>query len=297
MAKTSAQGQVITRFGAELIVQAPNEAPLRCTSRRKFEHVCCGDYVTWQQESEGNAALSRILPRKNVLTRPDFRGKPRPVAANIDQLIIVMSWLPRPQWPTLDRYLIASHQLDITPLIVINKSDLETEQATPTDHEILQEYIQVGYTLLHTSTQQADSIQQLEQHLSGKTSILVGQSGVGKSSLSRMILPELDIRVGAISDNGEGRHTTTGTTLYHLAEAGKLIDSPGARDYTLPTIDESGLREGYPEFHTPSQHCRFNNCTHQHEPGCEIKYQVENGEIPAKRYQRYLDQLIQLNEQ
>ncbi|HPE58955.1 MAG TPA: ribosome small subunit-dependent GTPase A [Thiolinea sp.] len=281
-------GRVSVRYGAELMLETPAGETLRCTARRKLEHVACGDYVRWEKQEQGNAAVTEILPRHNVLTRPDFRGRPRPVAANIDLLLVVNSWQPAPNWEMLDRYLIAAGQLPGEALIILNKHDLFDPVRDGPALNCLNEYRQIGYPVLFTSSRTREGLESLYDHIAGKTAIMTGQSGVGKSSLASWLLPEQDIRIGAIAETGEGRHTTTAAQLYHLPRGGALIDSPGVRDFALPPLSLAELQAGYPEFLALDRYCRFNNCTHHHEPGCEVKKAVSVGQLPEKRYQRYL---------
>lgn len=290
---TANTGQVITRFGADLIVETAKHEFARCTARRKLDHITCGDWVTWEEQAQGNAAVTSILPRRNVLERPDFRGKPRPIAANIDLLIVVVSWQPAPIWEMLDRYLIAARQLPADVLLVMNKADLRTSHSTVEAEAYLAEYEKIGYPILHLAADQPEheGFLALKQAMQERTSIVVGQSGVGKSSLAAKLLPEQEIRVGTIADTGEGRHTTTSATLYRLPQGGALIDSPGVRDFGLIGLTFPILVGGYPEFSPYLGECRFNNCTHNHEPGCAIKAAAQAGEIPAGRFSRYLSLL------
>lgn len=293
-------GRVITRYGSEVIIETETGEQVRATTRRKLEHVACGDEVQWQPEEQGNASVTAILPRRNVLSRPDFRGKLKNIAANLDLLVVVSSWRPAPQFEMLDRYLVAAHRLPADTLIVMNKSDLQSELATAEQEACLQEYRAIGYDVVHTQAcdnQNAaeTGINDLLPYLAGKTAAFVGQSGVGKSSIIAQLMPEQDIRIGTIGDTGEGRHTTTAAHLYHVPEqlvtGASLIDSPGVRDFSLPPLEVSDLQQGYPEFTAYAGQCRFNNCTHQHEPGCVIKAQAEQGVLPKYRYQRYLAML------
>lgn len=289
------KGQVITRFGAEVLVETNAGALLRCTARRKFDSIACGDAVEWEQSAQGNAAITAILPRRNVLERPDFRGKPRPLAANIDVLAVVASWQPAPQWETIDRYLIAARRLPAAPLLVMNKADLRPRLATDAAIGCLEEYAQVGCPVLHVSAATGEGMAALHQALAGRTAILVGQSGVGKSSLAAQLLPEQDIRIGTLAETGEGRHTTTSATLYRLPSGGNLIDSPGVRDFGLVGLDLASLQQGYPEFAPYQGECRFHDCTHSHEPGCTVKQAVAAGKLPPQRFARYQALLANLN--
>jgi ribosome biogenesis GTPase len=284
----SGVGQVITRFGAELLVETGHATLMRCTARRKLEHVACGDHVQWERQAQGNAAVTRILPRKNVLERPDFRGKPRAIAANIDLLVVVTSWQPAPVWEMLDRYLIAARRLQTDVLLVMNKADLRASHAAAEAEACLEEYQQIGYPVLHVSADQQQGVASILDAIQGRTAIVVGQSGVGKSSIAAQLLPHEDIRIGDIADTGEGRHTTTSATLYRLPSGGSLIDSPGVRDFGLSGLDFATLQAGFPEFSPFLGECRFNNCTHNHEPGCAIKAAAQAGKLPARRFARYL---------
>ena len=289
-------GRVITRFGAELLVQNTEDpsSPVRCTAKRKFDTIVCGDFITWHHNLHGNASVDDLLPRTNALTRPGYRGKPRTIAANIDQLVIVNSWLPETSWDLVDRYLIAAHQLNADAIIVMNKSDLAEKHATEEDWQAMETYQTIGYPVFEMNAHTGEGIDQLKSLMKDKTSIFSGRSGVGKSSIANQILPELDITVNVISDSGEGKHTTTTADLYELENGGYLIDSPGVRDYALGDISTEDLSDGYIEFTEYLYSCRFNNCTHDHEPGCAIRQAVDNEKISRERYLRYINALRNL---
>ncbi len=284
-------GRVITRFGAELLVTNGDQRPLRCITKRKLDHAACGDEVVWQENQHGNAFVTKILPRKNALTRRTYRGRPKTIAANIDQLIVTSSWLPRPIWDLVDRYLMAAVQLETDAIIIINKSDLELKQATKEDKKALQDYRDIGYTVISINAINGDGIDELRELMKNKINIFVGRSGVGKSSIAQHFLPDTEILVKEISQSGEGQHTTTTATLYDLGNEAYLIDSPGVRDYALDELTQRKLSDGYREFASYVQNCRFNNCTHNHEPQCRVRTAVEQGEISPQRYQRYLNAL------
>ena len=291
-------GRVIIRFGAELLVENTDTslAPVRCTAKRKFDTIVCGDFITWHSNEHGNASVDDLLPRKNALTRPGYRGRPRTIAANIDQLVIVNSWLPETSWDLVDRYLIAAQQLQAEAIIVMNKSDLADKHANQEDWRAIQIYRDIGYEVLEMNALTGEGIAELQALMKDKTSIFSGRSGVGKSSIANIILPETDITVGIISDSGEGKHTTTTATLYQLPNGGYLIDSPGVRDYALGDISPLELSDGYIEFADYAENCRFNNCTHDHEPGCAVRQAVADGKISEERYKRYLQALKTLQE-
>lgn len=293
-AASSGTGQVITRFGADFLVETMDGELLRCTARRKLDNLACGDRIQWERQTQGNAAVTAMLPRQNVLERPDFRGKLRPIAANIDLLIVVSSWQPAPVWEMLDRYLIAANRLRADVLLVMNKSDLHNTHASAEAQACLEEYLRIGCPILHVSADQHIGIGDILAAIQGRTAIVVGQSGVGKSSIAVQLLPDTEIRVGSISDTGEGRHTTTSATLYRLPSGGSLIDSPGVRDFGLTGMDFATLETGFPEFRPFLGECRFHNCTHNHEPGCAIKAAVSTGQLPPRRFARYLNLLTNL---
>lgn len=302
MSTTINTGRVITRFGAELLVENPDissgknsdQTPIRCTAKRKFDSIVCGDFITWHPNKHGNASVDDLLPRNNALTRPGYRGRPRTIAANIDLLVVVNSWLPETSWNLVDRYLIAAEQLKADAIIVMNKSDLSKAHSTDEDWQAMKVYQEIGYPVLEMNAVTGEGISRLSELMQNKTSIFSGRSGVGKSSIANKILPESEILTGMISDSGEGKHTTTTATLYQLENNGYLIDSPGVRDYALGDISNSELAEGYIEFLQYQNNCRFHNCTHDHEPKCAIRAAVEDNKINKSRYLRYIDALRNL---
>lgn len=298
MSITINTGRVITRFGAELLVENHNkdinQTPVRCTAKRKFDSIVCGDYITWHHNQHGNASVDDLLPRTNALTRPGYRGRPRTIAANIDLLVVVNSWLPETSWHLVDRYLIAAEQLNAEAVIVMNKSDLAKAQATDADWMAMKAYQEIGYPVLEMNAMTGEGIAELSALMQNKTSIFSGRSGVGKSSIANKVLPESDILTGIISSSGEGKHTTTTATLYDLENNGYLIDSPGVRDYALGDISSAELAEGYIEFLQYQDACRFHNCTHDHEPKCAIRSAVDKNKVNKDRYLRYIDALRNL---
>lgn len=291
---TTGTGRVITRFGAELLVQCEDKSTLRCTTKRKLDNAACGDWVDWQSNLTGTARVNKIHPRKNAITRLTYRGRANTIAANVDQLIIVSSWLPEPFWDLVDRYLVAAEALSAEAIIVVNKQDLAEQYATEDDWIALKEYEAIGYPVLHMNTKENIGTEALQQHMRGKTNILLGRSGVGKSSIANKIMPDADILTAVISGSGEGRHTTTTATLYDLGKDVYLMDSPGVRDYVPDNLDAIKLANGYREFKPYLNSCHFSNCTHNHEPKCSVRNAAESNDISPRRYQRYLDALNNL---
>ncbi|CAA6806557.1 MAG: Ribosome small subunit-stimulated GTPase EngC [uncultured Thiotrichaceae bacterium] len=290
------KARVIIRYGADVVVRTPEGEHIRCTAKRKFEHIACGDYVDIEEAKQGNAKVVTLHKRKNALIRPDYSGRPKTIAANIDQVVIISSWHPDPPLELIDRYLVTADALDADAIIVFNKSDL-AESAKEKTQKAIAEYASLGFPLIHSiasDTAHQQGIKNLQSHLQDKTSILVGQSGVGKSSIAQLILPDQTIKVGEVAYNGEGKHTTTTTNLYDLPSGGFLIDSPGVRDFVLHEINQQQLQAGFKEFGPFAAHCKFSNCSHQHEPKCAVKAAYEAGDIPPFRYRRYLNMISTL---
>lgn len=286
-------GLVVTRYGARLEVLHDDGTVSRCTARRRLEHIVCGDRVRFEQHN-GDCVVTDILPRRNALTRSDPRGRPRTIAANIDQLVVVTACLPAPHWGMVDRYLAAAENLPAEAVLVLNKTDLACEAETV---QRLDVYARIGYATLRTSARTGSGLDALRALLRARTSILVGASGVGKSALVQALLPELDIRLGALSEaHGTGRHTTTRATLYRLPEGGRLIDSPGVRDFEPPPFDLHQLQRGFREFTPYLGRCRFPDCTHTTEPGCAVTAAARAGEIDPRRLDSYRRLVAQARE-
>ena len=247
---------------------------------------------------EASLVVEAVLPRRNFFVRTDERQRQNIIAANLDQVLIVVATRPLPSRDLMERYLLAVHSLGIEPLIVYNKTDLKLapdEKANGVQvlaH--MPDYEALGYTVIRTSCKTAPGISGLQDVLKDKTSILVGQSGVGKSSLINQLIPDLQIQTGELSNaTGKGTHTTTSTMLYQLSEGGYLIDSPGVWEYGIWKFEDIELAAGFVEFEPWLGQCRFNNCLHASEPDCAIKQAVADGFIREWRFQSYLRLLEQ----
>ena len=260
----------------------------RCVALKKLGLVVTGDIVDWQMEDTGDHRVTGVHPRLSLLQRPDRRGKLKPVAANLTRLVIVSAIKPGVETLLIDQYSAAAELAGIEPVIAINKSDL----LAPRDRDILEEtlriYKDIGLAALFVSCKADNGLQPLKDLLTDQVSILVGQSGVGKSSIVQQLFPNLDIQIGALSEaSGSGAHTTTVSSWYDLPTGGALIDSPGVRQFSLENLTQPDLARGFREISLTAEKCRFNNCTHLHEPDCAVQAAVEHHEISLERYTNY----------
>ena len=286
-------GRVIASHGRDAVVldDAGQAVPCRLQGRRLA--VVCGDRVRWiRARGEGAAGrITEVLPRATVLARLNLQGETEAVAANLTQLVCVVAPFPAPDFGLCDRYLAAAEWAGLKACIVANKSDLPNESGTLAS--ALQEYARLGYPVLRASKRAADGVAELTARLAGETSVLVGQSGVGKSSLINRLVPGVEARVDVVSRASEmGRHTTSTSSLYQVPTGGELIDSPGVRDFSPPLPAPRDLAGGFREIASLAPGCRFQDCRHRREPGCAVAAALGDGCISARRlasYQRLLD--------
>lgn len=296
--ETELEALVLVSYGSQGVVLLPDGERKRCKFRRNVGRPFCGDRVLVARADDASLVVESILPRRNYFVRADERQRQHVIAANLDQVLVVVAARPLPSRDLMERYLVAVHSLGIEPVIVLNKTDLEVPEdesaagATVLSH--MPDYEALGYTVIRTSCKTAPGISGLQPVLTDRTSILVGQSGVGKSSLINQLLPDLDIQTGALSTStGKGTHTTTSTILYQFTGGGYLIDSPGVWEYGIWKLENHELVAGFIEFEPWLGQCRFNNCVHATEPDCAIKQAVTDGHIRDWRYQSYLRLLEQ----
>lgn len=293
-------GLVTAHFGRQVEVEAlaGELAGQRqhCHVRAKVESLVTGDQVSWRPHhlvSELGVVEARF-ERHSLLARPDARGVMKAVAANVDQLLLVIAPEPEPHANLIDRYLVAAEHSGIQPLLVINKWDLMLSGNLAAGLQaqvegLLETYRGLGYRVLTSSTrQQAEDLAALQASLKDRISVFVGQSGVGKSSLINSLLPGVDLRVGSLSeDTRKGRHTTTTARLFHFPSGGQLIDSPGIREFSLGFLEPDQVAQGFLEFRPWLGACRFRDCRHREDPGCALRAAVESGQIAPSRFSSY----------
>ncbi len=281
------EGLVTAHFGTQIEVESIDRKRQRCHMRANLNSLVTGDRVVWCAGDPIGVVVAR-LERESELLRPDPYGSLKPVAANIDQIIIVIAPLPEPHANLVDRYLVAAECVDIPPLILLNKSDLVDDDNDSAIEQLLAPYPQLDYPVLRASCTQDDGLNALHEVLSNRVSIFVGQSGVGKTSLVNRLLPDANARVGPLSEaRGEGTHTTTTAELFHLQGGGSLIDSPGIREFGLWHMEREQVENGFREFQALLGHCKFRDCKHEQEPGCALLDAAENGQIRESRLKSY----------
>jgi ribosome biogenesis GTPase / thiamine phosphate phosphatase len=276
-------GTVLASFGRGVLVQTATGL-VRCGLKGRKLRVVCGDRVIWgYPPSADGPQVGSIEPRRNLIERIDSRGRAEPVAANIDKLAIVVAPEPATDWFLVDRYWAGAALKDLQALIIVNKIDLGTD-ALETQ---LGEYRKLSLTCIEVSCQSGDGIADLERLLTGSVSLLVGQSGVGKSSLVNALAPEAAAQTAELTRDAEGRHTTTTARWYQLAPTSAIIDAPGVRDFAPPAHLVRAAERGFVEIHERSAQCRFKDCRHMEEPGCAVRTAVINQQISARRYESY----------
>jgi len=285
--KESAKGLVVSSYGSSVAIETAAGQEMSCHLRRNQELPVVGDLVEWQQEGDAAGVITAILPRRTLLARGDARGNLRPLAANVDKILLVMAPPPVYSAYLLDRYIVAAEILNIRPVIVLNKIDLMQSKEREAVEALLQVYRDIGYDAVLTCAIKKEGFNTLTSLLDGFTSVLVGPSGVGKSSIISA-LTQQDIRTRDVSPKGTGKHTTTATRLYRLPQGGALIDSPGVREFNLWPVAPEELRKGFKEFQPHLSGCRFRDCRHLVEPGCTLLAALEEGKISRERFNSYL---------
>lgn len=296
---------ISSRLRKELIYPTADPNSLRHIVRqvKTLDHVdpvAIGDKVCLVDAQDGTGMIVEVLPRRSQLARRTAAPMPgahtfeQTIAANIDQVVAVFAAAcPAPKWNMLDRYLVSAESLELPAVVCLTKIDLAQDDNGVLDAELyheVEEYRQIGYPVILTSARSGAGMFDLQQALQGYTSVLVGKSGVGKTSLLNALQPGLGLRVGEVSHkNGKGRHTTSHLEMFPLEFGGAIIDTPGVREFGLWDIDPQELALCFPEIRPYVGTCRFGlDCEHDEEPGCAVRKAVMAGKISPRRYQSYL---------
>lgn len=282
--------RVIESFGRRVTVATRDGKIMPAELFGKRLSCVCGDEVTIRLPSQSSGDVAKVVsvePRRTLFARTDSRGRTEPLAANLSLVAVIIAPEPQTDAYIADRYLAGAALAGVTGIVIVNKSELPS--ATETQFEsLVREYEAAKYDVLRLSAHQDGTIAPLKARLAGTVAMFVGQSGVGKSTLTNALVPESLRPTRTISAaTGEGRHTTVSTALFRIPGGGELIDSPGVRDYAPPPVDDANVQVGWPEILALAPQCRFNNCLHLREPGCAVTDAVAAGNLSPRRYESY----------
>ena len=288
MKDTAGSGVVLASYGRGVLVQTSGESPLesavRCSLKGRKQRIVCGDRVSWKyQPANDGASVEAIEPRRNLIERIDSRGRPEPVAANIDRLAVVVAPEPATDWFLVDRYWAGARLKDLETMLIINKADLGFDAI----QDQIAAYRQIGLPCFEVAARSGSGLVELRAALQGTITMLVGQSGVGKSSIVNALVPEAAAQTSELTRDAEGKHTTTTARWYHLDAGSAIVDAPGVRDFAPPATLVRAAERGFVEIHALSMGCRFNDCRHMEEPGCAVRTAVDAGTVTTRRYESY----------
>ncbi|PSR05009.1 MAG: ribosome small subunit-dependent GTPase A [Bacteroidetes bacterium SW_11_45_7] len=295
------KGKVLKSTGSWYTVETDDGLLLDCRLKGKFRlsdldttnPVSVGDDVIVSDEEDVDAnVITEVLPRQNYIIRqsPKQSAQRHIIASNIEQaLLIVTVAKPRTSTGFIDRFLVTAEAYAIPTHIVFNKQDALTEKELKKQQAIAKVYEDIGYPVYYTSVPQEENVKTIHELLKGKTTLLSGHSGVGKSTIVNSIYPDLNLRTKEISKKvKKGMHTTTFVEMHALPDDAYIIDTPGIKEFGLTDMEAAEVSGYFPEMRERLDNCQFNDCLHMNEPGCAVKEAVQNGEISEERYHNYL---------
>ncbi|MEM7432591.1 MAG: ribosome small subunit-dependent GTPase A [Pseudomonadota bacterium] len=288
---TSIHATIIETYSQRMRLRLEDDTEVDARIKGKRLRPVCGDRVAVERiDNEDDWLITAIHDRRNALTRPNMRGDTEVLAANVDQLVVTAASQPAPDWYVVDRYICAAEAMDVDAVVVFNKTDIGSAAAA------IRVYSELGYTVLEASAKHGNHLDQLAEALTDRVSLIVGQSGVGKSTLINALMGTEKQKTASISDkHREGRHTTVNSVMLDLPRGGKIIDSPGVRDFAPALESVEAVTRGFREIERLRQNCKFANCRHMEEPGCAVKTGLDNDELDGRRYESYR-RLLRLTE-
>jgi ribosome biogenesis GTPase len=284
-------GEVICNFGSQVDVEGHEDAfedkVYRCNKRANLEPLVAGDKVIWKHSAPYGIVIAR-KSRSSEILRPDNKGKIRSMAANIDSIAIVFACVPKPQCNLIDRYLVAAEAQNVSPILILNKIDLIKDHSASEIQLLVKKYRRIGYPIIMVSSKTGEGMSILEDYLRNRIVIFSGQSGVGKTSLLNYLLPSANSPVRELSSKtDQGAHTTVASRLYRLKSGGKIIDSPGIREFSLNHLDRKYIIETFIDFRPFLGLCKFRDCTHTSEASCALLKAVREKLILDERLESY----------
>ncbi len=295
------QGLIVKSTGSWYQVQTPDKQRFDCRIKGKFRikgitttnPLAVGDLVDFELEPEQETGvITNLQQRRNYIIRKSINlsKQGQIIAANLDQAILVVTLAsPRTSLGFIDRFLVTAEAYDIPSMLIFNKLDLFSDEGLEILADYKSIYENVGYPCYEVSALEGTNIEQLQELIKNKVTLFSGHSGVGKSSLINVLLPELDLRTHQVSDwSDKGMHTTTFAEMFELPQGGFIIDTPGIRELGVIDIEKQELSHFFPEMRKRMHDCRFHNCRHINEPGCAVLAALEDGEIELSRYESYL---------
>ena len=278
-----------------VVVQCRLRGQFRIKGIKNTNPVVVGDWVEFELEEDGTGTITNIEPRRNFIERKstNLSKISHVIASNIDVCFLLVTLKePRTSLGFIDRFLVSAEGFRIPVCLVFNKMDIYTEQEKRLVEQLTELYTGIGYQAVHTSAVTGDGIEELRQKMAGRVALFSGHSGTGKSALIKCLDPSLDLRVGEISKQHlKGRHTTTFAEMFPLA-GGYVMDTPGIKEFGLIQYSKEEIRDYFPEIRAYNNKCKFDDCSHTHEPGCLVRQAVEDGHIAESRYMNYLAILL-----